>query len=394
MDLEQSFLKHLAPTTNSPMALTFSKARGVHLFDPEGNKYLDMISGICVANVGHTHPDVVSAIHEQVDSYMHLMVYGEYIQKKQITYAELVTRTLSDQLQCVYWVNSGTEATEGAFKLAKRITGRSEIISFKGSYHGSTLGALSAMGYEKYKRAYRPLIPGHRQLNYNDVKSLNEISSHTAAVIVECIQAGSGYTQGTKEFICDLATRCSELGTLLIVDECQTGFGRTGTLFAHQLYGITPDILCLGKALGGGLPLGAFISSKENMKKLSHDPMLGHITTFGGNPVSCAAGQAALEVLIASDWMSSVNELGAMVTNALIDHPKIKRLQGIGLLISVFLDSPEIVIKIQKKLIERKIISNFFLFEDKALRITPPLCIKKKELKHFTSNLIEVLNEL
>ena len=394
MDLEQSFLHHLAPTTESPMALTFSKAKGVYLFDPAGNKYLDMISGIGVANIGHSHPDVTSAVHEQVDSHMHLMVYGEFIQKKQVTYAELVTKTLSDQLQCVYWVNSGTEATEGAFKLAKRITGRSEIISFKGSYHGSTLGALSAMGYEKYKRAYRPLIPGHRQLNYNDIKSLDEISSRTAAVIVECIQAGSGYTKGTKEFISELSLRCSALGVMLIIDECQTGFGRTGKLFAHQLYEVTPDILCLGKALGGGLPLGAFISSKKNMKNLAHDPMLGHITTFGGSPLSCAAGKAALEVLIASDWMSSVNELGAIITNTLMDHPKVKSIKGMGLLISIFLDSPEAVLQIQKKLIERKIITNFFLFEDTALRITPPLCIKNKELKYFTSNLIQVLNEL
>ncbi|CAI8328085.1 MAG: [LysW]-aminoadipate semialdehyde transaminase [Owenweeksia sp. TMED14] len=394
MNLDQPFRRYLAPTTDTPIALTFAKAKGIYIFDLEGNKYMDMISGIGVANIGHSHPSVIAAVHKQVDSHMHLMVYGEYIQQKQVTYAESLSKVLSQKLQCIYWVNSGTEATEGAFKLAKRTTGRSEIISFKGSYHGSTLGSLSAMGNEKFKRAFRPLVPGHRQLIYNDLKHLDEITTNTAAVIVECIQAGSGYIQGTKEFLRKLSKICSEKGAMLIIDECQTGFGRTGELFAHQLYGVNPDILCLGKALGGGLPLGAFISSQANMKKLSREPMLGHITTFGGNPVSCAAGQAAFEVLINSGWMDLVTTLGDYIRRALIKHPRIININGQGLLIALVLDSPNSAIRIQKKLISRRIITNFFLFNDSALRLTPPICIKKAELNHFIKNIIEALDEL
>tara|TARA_B100001059_G_scaffold65380_1_gene61601 strand:- start:13157 stop:14341 length:1185 start_codon:yes stop_codon:yes gene_type:complete len=394
MELEKSFYKHLAQTTGSPMLLKFSKANGIYLYDDKDEKYLDFISGIAVANIGHSHPVVISAVKEQIDKHMHLMVYGEYIQKIQVTYAESITNELDAELQTVYWVNSGTEATEGAFKLARRVTGRSEIISFKGSYHGSTIGALSSMGNEKYKRAFRPLVPDHRQLEYNDIESLNEISSKTAAVIVECIQAGTGYKKADKVFLDKLSSKCSEVGAMLIIDECQTAFGRTGNLFAHQEYGITPDILCLGKALGGGMPLGAFISSKSKMMKLKSDPILGHITTFGGNPVSCAAGLAAFQVLKSSNWLIDVKRRGELIKEVLTSHPKVCEVRGTGLLLSVILETEDFKNLVYKKLIERKIITNFFLFNNEALRITPPLCITANEIDYFNSNFIQVLNQL
>lgn len=394
MELEKSFHKHLAQTTRSPMLLKFSKANGIYLYDEKDEKYLDFISGIAVANIGHSHPKVISAVKEQIDKHMHLMVYGEYIQNTQVKYAESITNELAAELQSVYWVNSGTEATEGAFKLSRRVTGRSEIISFKGSYHGSTIGALSAMGNEKYKRAFRPLVPNHRQLKFNDIESLNEISSKTAAVIVECVQAGTGYKKADKVFLEELSLKCSKVGAMLIVDECQTAFGRTGDLFAHQEYKITPDILCLGKALGGGMPLGAFISSKSKMMKLTNDPILGHITTFGGNPVSCAAGHAAFQVLKSSDWLGDVKTRGELIKKVLSSHPKVCEVRGTGLLLSVILETEDLKNLVYKKLIERKIITNFFLFNDQALRITPPLCITVNEIDYFNSNFIQVLSEI
>ena len=381
MDLRQLFLQHIAPTTESPLALEVVRAEGVYLYGPEGQSYMDFISGIGVSNIGHSHPEVVAAVKDQAAAYMHLMVYGEYVQQPQVAYARALTATLDPSLDCVYWGNSGAEAIEGAFKLAKRVTGRTEILSFQGSYHGSTHGALSAMGDETYKRAYRPLLPDHRILPWADAAHLHAITERTAAVVVEVVQAESGYKVVPGAFLQALQARCHEMGALLIVDEIQTGFGRTGHLFAHQGAGITPDILCLGKALGGGMPLGAFIASHARMQHLAKKPMLGHLTTFGGHPVSCAAGLAAFTVLQTSGWIQAVAQKEAYLRAALGPLSTTGDLSGRGLLLALPLESFDRVLSAQKDLISAGLLTDWFLFEQKALRLAPPLSISMQELE-------------
>jgi acetylornithine/N-succinyldiaminopimelate aminotransferase len=381
MDLRQLFLQHIAPTTESPLALEVVRAEGVYLYGPEGQSYMDFISGIGVSNIGHSHPEVVAAVQAQAAAYMHLMVYGEYVQQPQVAYAQALTATLDPSLDCVYWGNSGAEAIEGAFKLAKRVTGRTEILSFQGSYHGSTHGALSAMGDETYKRAYRPLLPDHRILPWADAAHLHAITERTAAVVVEVVQAESGYKVVPGAFLQALQARCHEMGALLIVDEIQTGFGRTGHLFAHQGTGITPDILCLGKALGGGMPLGAFIASHARMQHLAKNPMLGHLTTFGGHPVSCAAGLAAFTVLQNSGWIQAVAQKEAYLRAALGPLSTTGDLSGRGLLLALPLESFDRVLSTQKDLISAGLLTDWFLFEQKALRLAPPLSISMQELE-------------
>ncbi len=381
MDLRQLFLQHIAPTTESPLALEVERAEGVYLYGPEGQSYMDFISGIGVSNIGHSHPEVVAAVQDQAAAYMHLMVYGEYVQQPQVAYARALTATLDPSLDCVYWGNSGAEAIEGAFKLAKRVTGRTEILSFQGSYHGSTHGALSAMGDETYKRAYRPLLPDHRILPWADAAHLHAITERTAAVVVEVVQAESGYKVVPGAFLRALQARCHEMGALLIVDEIQTGFGRTGHLFAHQGAGITPDILCLGKALGGGMPLGAFIASHARMQHLAKKPMLGHLTTFGGHPVSCAAGLAAFTVLQTSGWIQAVAQKEAYLRAALGPLSTTGDLSGRGLLLALPLESFDRVLSAQKDLISAGLLTDWFLFEQKALRLAPPLSISMQELE-------------
>ncbi|MGA0247051.1 MAG: aspartate aminotransferase family protein [Schleiferiaceae bacterium] len=381
MDLRQLFLQHIAPTTESPLALEVVRAEGVYLYGPEGQSYMDFISGIGVSNIGHSHPEVVAAVQDQAAAYMHLMVYGEYVQQPQVAYARALTATLDPSLDCVYWGNSGAEAIEGAFKLAKRVTGRTEILSFQGSYHGSTHGALSAMGDETYKRAYRPLLPDHRILPWADAAHLHAITERTAAVVVEVVQAESGYKVVPGAFLRALQARCHEMGALLIVDEIQTGFGRTGHLFAHQGAGITPDILCLGKALGGGMPLGAFIASHARMQHLAKKPMLGHLTTFGGHPVSCAAGLAAFTVLQTSGWIQAVAQKEAYLRAALGPLSTTGDLSGRGLLLALPLESFDRVLSAQKDLISAGLLTDWFLFEQKALRLAPPLSISMQELE-------------
>lgn len=381
MDLRQLFLQHIAPTTESPLALEVVRAEGVYLYGPEGQAYMDFISGIGVSNIGHSHPAVVAAVQAQAASYMHLMVYGEYVQQPQVAYAQALTASLDPSLDCVYWGNSGAEAIEGAFKLAKRVTGRTEIISFQGSYHGSTHGALSAMGDETYKRAYRPLLPDHRILPWADATHLSAITERTAAVVVEVVQAESGYKVVPTAFLQALQARCRETGALLIVDEIQTGFGRTGHLFAHQGAGIVPDILCLGKALGGGMPLGAFIASHGRMQHLAKNPMLGHLTTFGGHPVSCAAGLAAFTVLQNSGWIQDVAQKEAYLRAALGPLSTTGDLSGRGLLLALPLESFDRVLSAQKDLISAGLLTDWFLFEQKALRLAPPLSISMQELE-------------
>jgi len=381
MDLRQLFLRHIAPTTESPLALEVMRAEGVYLYGPDDQRYMDFISGIGVSNIGHSHPEVVAAVQAQASSYMHLMVYGEYVQQPQVAYAKALTATLHPSLDCVYWGNSGAEAVEGAFKLAKRVTGRTEIISFQGSYHGSTHGALSAMGDETYKRAYRPLLPDHRILPWADEAHLSAITERSAAVILEVVQAESGYKVVPADFLQALQARCRETGALLIVDEIQTGFGRTGHLFAHQGVGIVPDILCLGKALGGGMPLGAFIASHGRMQHLAKNPMLGHLTTFGGHPVSCAAGLAAFSVLQNSGWIQAVAQKEAYLRAALGPHSTTGDLSGSGLLLALPLESFDRVLSAQKDLISAGLLTDWFLFEQKALRLAPPLSISMQELE-------------
>ena len=393
MDLRQLFLQHIAPTTESPLALEFVRAEGVYLYGPEGQAYMDFISGIGVSNIGHSHPAVVAAVQAQAASYMHLMVYGEYVQQPQVAYAQALTASLDPSLDCVYWGNSGAEAIEGAFKLAKRVTGRTEIISFQGSYHGSTHGALSAMGDETYKRAYRPLLPDHRILPWADATHLSAITERTAAVVIEVVQAESGYKVVPTAFLHALQARCRETGSLLIVDEIQTGFGRTGHLFAHQGASIVPDILCLGKALGGGMPLGAFIASHGRMQHLAKNPMLGHLTTFGGHPVSCAAGLAAFTVLQNSGWIQDVAQKEAYLRAALAPLSTTGELSGSGLLLALPLDTFDQVLSAQKDLISAGLLTDWFLFEQKALRLAPPLSISMQELEQavtFIQNAVPV----
>ena len=376
----QLFLNHIAQTSETPLALEIERAEGVYLIGHSGKKYLDLISGISVSNVGHRHPKVVQAIHEQLDKYMHLMVYGEYIQTPQVKLASLLTKSLPQNLNSVYFVNSGAEAIEGAMKLAKRVTGRTEIISFKNAYHGSTHGSLSIMGSEEFKNAFRPLLPDVRQIEFNNFYQLAEITERTACVFVEPIQGEAGAIVPQKDFLKKLETRCKAVGALLIADEIQTGFGRTGKLFGFEHFEIIPDIVCIAKGMGGGMPIGAFVSSKVLMHSLTNNPILGHITTFGGHPVCCAAAIAVMEILTQSDLVASVAKKEKLIRELLI-HPKIKSVNGKGLLLAVEFDSFEQNKTIIDKCIEAGVITDWFLFNSHSMRIAPPLTITEEELK-------------
>lgn len=388
----QLFFNHLAQTTETPLALEIEKAEGVYLFDTSGKRYIDLISGISVSNIGHRHPKVISAIKEQLDKYMHLMVYGEYIQSPQVQLAKLLTDNLPSNLSSVYFVNSGTEAIEGAMKLAKRFTGRTEIISFKNAYHGSTQGSLSIMGNEEFKNAFRPLLPDTRQIEFNNVKDLLQITNRTACVVVETIQGEAGVVVPQNNFLKQLRERCSEVGALLVVDEIQCGFGRTGTLFAFEQYDFIPDILCLAKGMGGGMPIGSFVSSKEIMNILTNNPILGHITTFGGHPVCCAAALATLEVLLENKLIQEV-EAKEQLFRKLLKHPKIKPLNGKGLLLSLEFESFEQNKTIIDKCIEKGVIVDWFLFNTPSMRIAPPLIITEEEIKIACETIVQCVQE-
>jgi acetylornithine/succinyldiaminopimelate/putrescine aminotransferase len=364
----------------------------MYMYGSGGKKYLDLISGIAVSNLGHSHPGVVKAVREQAERYMHLMVYGEFIEYPQVAFAKRLTEFLPGKLDNVFFTNSGAEATEGAMKLAKRATGRSQFISFQGGYHGSTQGALSIMGDEHFKRKFRPLLPGISQLEFNNVSDLEKISCRTAAVIVEFIQAESGVTVASKKFIGRLREKCDETGVLLIADEAQTGFGRTGKMFAFEHYGIIPDILLLAKALGGGMPLGAFIASKALMSALSENPALGHISTFGGHPVSCAAGLAAFEIMLRENLAGQVEEKGKLFEDILV-HPKIRSKKRAGLMMALEFDSFEMNKKIIDRCIESGVVTDWFLFAPQCMRIAPPLIIKEEEIKFACKVIRESINE-
>jgi len=391
LTLRQLFLANNAQTTDFPLLLEFERAEGVYLYDTDGKAYIDLISGIGVSNLGHSNPKVIEAIKQQVDKYMHLMVYGEYVQTPQVCFAEKLVFVLPQNLQSVYFVNSGAEAVEGALKLAKRFTGRQMIIACKNSYHGSSHGALSVMGNEDFKQAYRPLLPGVNFIRFNDPADLEHITSQTACVIIETIQGEAGIRVPDITYMQTLRKRCDETGTLLILDEIQAALGRTGKLFAFEHFGIVPDILLLAKALGGGMPIGAFISSNNIMGALKENPILGHITTFGGHPVCCAAGLAALEVLLDENLVATVAEKEALMRSLLV-HPAIKEVRGKGLMLAIELKDFDTNKKIIDRCIANGIITDWFLHCDNAMRIAPPLIITPDEIKKACKVILEAIS--
>lgn len=388
MNQRQLFLQHVAQTSSSPIGLEITSAKGIHQYDANGKAYVDLISGFSVANIGHSNPKVVEAVQKQAAEYMHLIVYGEFIQTPQVAYAKLLTDHLPSTLNSVYFTNSGAEATEGAMKLAKRVTGRSKIIAFNNSYHGSTQGALSLMGSEYWRNAFRPLLPDVYHCDYGSEEAIEAIDSSTCCVILETVQAESGVTKPEKEWLQAIRKKCNEHCALMILDEIQAGFGRTGTLWAFEQFDVVPDILLLGKALGGGMPLGAFIADIKLMSTLSYDPVLGHITTFGGHPVSCAAGKAAFEVLLEEGLIEEVRSKEQIILRY-INHSKILEIKSCGLWASLRFNSFETNKKVIDRCIEKGLITDWFLFAPECLRVAPPLIITDEEL----INVCELINE-
>lgn len=403
MTNRQLFLHHLGQTSPSPLGIEIIKAAGCKLWDVNGQEYIDLIGGISVCNVGHCHPKVTEAIKGQLESYMHVMVYGEVIQSPQTAYAKLLTDNLPGSLNSVFFTASGTEATEGAMKLSKRYTGRTRVISFKNSYHGSTQGALSVMGDEYWRNAFRPLLPDVLHLNFNSFDDLELITEQTACVIAETVQAEAGVILPRNNWLEALRERCNHTGTLLVLDEIQCGFGRNGTLWAFEQFNVIPDILLLGKALGGGMPLGAFISNKKIMDSLTNSPVLGHINTFGGHPVCCAAGHAALQVLLHENLIEHVKEKEKVFLTRLV-HQKIKNIRSLGLMLAVefenFTQNKKIIDALLKipgdfELPDTApgIFTDWFLFAANCLRIVPPLTISTDEINAACDGIIAVLKK-
>lgn len=393
MNQREFFLRHVAQTSTAPLALEIVKAEGSTLYDADGKEYFDLIGGISVANIGHRHPLVIEAIQKQLEAYLHVMVYGEFIETPQVRFAKMLADHLP--VHSVFFTNSGTEATEGAMKLAKRVTNRSGIIAFNNAYHGSTQGALSVMGDEYWRNAFRPLLPGVTHLPYTSLQSLDEISSDTACVIAETVQGEAGIIVPAKEWMMALRKKCTETGTLLILDEIQAGFGRTGKLWGFEHFGIVPDILLLGKALGGGMPLGAFIADKKLMDAFTENPVLGHISTFGGHPVCCAAGMAAMEVLLKDGMIDSVKEKEKLFVSLLNESPegksKIKAVRSFGLWMAVEFDSVETNKAVINKCIEGGVLTDWFLFAPDCLRISPPLTITDEEIRKAVTVILKSL---
>jgi acetylornithine/succinyldiaminopimelate/putrescine aminotransferase len=387
----QLFLLNTAQTSNSPKSLEIDNAEGVYLTDTSGEKYIDLVSGFAVSNVGHRHPKVVQAIKDQADQYLHVTVYGEYIQSPQVLFAQKLCSVLPPSLNSVYFVNSGAEATEGAMKLAKRFTGRSQMVSCVNSYHGSTQGALSLMGNEHYKQAYRPLLPGVTFIRFNVMEDLQHITTDTAAVFLETIQGEAGVIVPSPKYMTALRQQCDKTGTLLVLDEIQCGLGRTGKLFGFEHFNIVPDILLLAKGLGGGMPIGAFIADKKVMDSFKENPILGHITTFGGHPVSCAAGLAALNVLLDEQLTDTVARKEQLFRRYL-RHPDIEEIRGKGLLLSLQLSSFEEVERISKACMENGVIIDWFLHNETSLRIAPPLVITDLQIKVACNIIIQAFN--
>jgi acetylornithine/succinyldiaminopimelate/putrescine aminotransferase len=396
----QHFFDHIAQTSDFPLALEIVRAEGAYMYDGGGKPYLDLISGIGVSNVGHRHPKVLNAIHEQLDKHMHLLVYGEYVQGTQVQLAKALTDTLACQahlpspfgiIDNVYFTNSGTEAVEGAMKLAKRFTKRSEFISCFNAYHGATQGALSLSGAEHFKRSFRPLLPSTRQIRHGILDDLEKITEKTAAVIIEVIGGESGVRVPSHAFITALRKRCTEVGALLVLDEIQTGFGRTGTFWAFEQYDIYPDILLSAKGMGGGMPIGAFMASKAVMQVLKTNPILGHITTFGGHPVSCAAALAALQVTIDEDLSAGAVSKGALFKSLLI-HPRISEVRGTGMMLAAEMESFDQLKRTIDRCIDKGVVTDWFLFCDNAMRIAPPLIITEQQINEACAVILGALD--
>lgn len=393
MNQRELFLQHVAQTSLTPLALEIVKAEGCYMWDKNGKEYLDLISGISVCNVGHRNPQVISAIKDQLDKYMHIMVYGELVESPQVLYAEKIASILPSSLNCIYFTNSGAEATEGAMKLAKRLTGRPNMVAFNDSYHGSTQGALSVMGSEYWRNAYRPLLPGVYHIDHNVVAQLEMIDNNTACVIAEPIQAERGVLSPSLAWMKALRKKCDETGALLILDEIQTGFGRTGSMFAFEQFEIVPDILLLGKAIGGGMPLGAFVAERERMMAFADNPILGNITTFGGHPVSCAAGLAALDFLIDAKLISNV-ERNRKLFKKLLKHPMILSFRSAGMLMAIEFDSYETNKQVIDCCINKGLFTDWFLFASHCMRIAPPLTITIEQIYDACNIIIEVCDSI
>ncbi|MBT8305115.1 MAG: aspartate aminotransferase family protein [Bacteroidia bacterium] len=387
------FLKYQAQTTTHPLAMEISHAEGSYIHDTNGKAYLDFVAGVSACPLGHRHPKVIQAIKDQIDKYLHVMVYGEYIQQPAVELCKLLASQLPEPLESTYLTNSGTEAIEGALKLARRYTGRSEIIAANHAYHGNTMGALSVMGYEERKQPFRPLIPNVRFIDFNDESHLEYITDKTAAVMLETIQGGAGFIEPVNGYLQKVQERCSAVGALLILDEIQPGYGRTGKLFGFENYDCTPDIVVTGKGLGGGMPIGAFTTSKELMDSLKSNPKLGHITTFGGHPVIAASALATLKEIIESDLIQESLRKERLFREHL-QHPKIKEIRGKGLMLAVITDSPDLTNKVILKCQDEGLILFWLLFEPRAIRITPPLTISDDEIVKGCSILKDVLSKV
>ncbi|MEG1699690.1 MAG: aspartate aminotransferase family protein [Alistipes sp.] len=395
--LRKQFLAHVGQTSPSPLLVEVARAEGSFFYTPEGKRYYDLVAGVSVSNVGHANPAVVRAVQEQAARYMHVMVYGELVEAPQVEYATKIAALLPDPLESVYFVNSGAEAVEGALKLAKRFTHRTEMISMRRAYHGSTHGAMSVMGSpegEEWKGAFRPLLPDVQSIEFNDKAALQQITSRTACVLVEPVQGEAGVRPPHAGYLQALRKRCDEVGALLIFDEIQTGMGRTGALFAMLKYGVTPDVVCLAKAFGGGMPLGAFVARGEVMATLQSDPVLGHITTFGGHPVCCAAGLAALNYLIDNKIVEGVEAKGALYEELLGGHPAVREIRRSGLLLAVELGESARLYRVMELFTQAGILSDWFLFCDTAFRISPPLTISEEQVRESAALILECLDKL
>ncbi len=392
-DNAQNFLNLQGQTNPFPYLIDVDRAEGSFIIDTSGKRFLDMIAGVAVNNIGHNHPNVLNAIKAQLDRHMHVMVYGEFIQEAQLNFAKRLTALLPDSLNSVYTVNSGTEANEAALKLAKRVTGRSELISFRGAYHGSTHGSLSVSGNETKKEAFRPLLPDVRFLTFNDIDCLQNITQKTAGVIVETVQGDAGVRVPSQEFMTALRNRCTEVGALLIFDEIQCGIGRTGKLFAFEHFNVVPDVLTLGKALGGGMPIGALVASQDLLNQFTFNPMLGHITTFGGHPVICAAADACLQVMESEIDFAEVERLGALLESLLENEPEITEVRRIGMMFAFDMESFERVEKVVNRCLEKGLISFWFLSHPYSFRLSPPLNISEKEIREAAEVIGEAIGE-
>lgn len=388
---QSDFLTFQGQTNPSPFLIEVENARGIFIYDKSGKSYMDMIAGVAVNNIGHNHPKVVQALKTQIDKHLHVMVYGEYVQDAPLEFSKRLTSLLPDSLNQVYAVNSGTEANEAALKLAKRVTGRTELVSFRGSYHGSTHGSLSVSGNETKKEAFRPLLPDVRFLTFNSIPDLDQISERTAGVIIETVQGDAGVRIPSQEFMIALRKKCTEVGALLIFDEIQCGIGRTGKLFAFEHFNVVPDILTLGKALGGGMPIGALISSSENLKEFTYNPMLGHITTFGGNPVVAAAGNACLEVMMSEIDFEEVERLGKLLEDLIAVDEEIIEVRRIGMMFAFDMKSFERVEKVVQKCLEKGLISFWFLSHPHSFRLSPPLNISEEEIREAGKIILEAI---